>query len=124
MNYKNLFPILLSLAFLYACSNEDTPSNTTETDVHSSATSNEPIVKDKVEVSESQILFEQKCSLCHGNDGTAGIGNAANLQTSKADSITSFKIIMDGKSSMPSFKSQLSEQQIHKLANYVFSLRK
>lgn len=118
MNYKNLLSILIPLAMLTACSDNEASSDTVA-ETYTSA-NKEPIA----EVSESQILFEQKCSLCHGNDGTAGIGNAANLQTSKADSATSFKIIMDGKSSMPSFKSQLSEQQIHKLANYVLSLRK
>ncbi|MFA6060854.1 MAG: cytochrome c [Taibaiella sp.] len=116
MNYKNLF--LIPFAALTACSNDDTSSNTV------AESNSEPIANNKVEVSESQILFEQKCSLCHGKDGTAGIGNAANLQTSKADSVTSLQIIAVGKGSMPPFKSQLSEQQIHKLVSYVFTLRK
>lgn len=121
MNYKNLF--LIPFAVLAACSNADTSSDTVA-ETYASDTNNEPVANAKVEVSESQILFEQKCSLCHGNDGTAGIGNAANLQTSKADSATSLQIITDGKGSMPPFKSQFSEQQIHKLVGYVFSLRK
>jgi mono/diheme cytochrome c family protein len=123
MNCKNLLPIFISFGVLTACSNDDTPSNTTA-DVYTSDTDHEPMASNKAEVSESQILFEQKCALCHGNDGTAGIGNAANLQTSKADSATSLQIITAGKGSMPPFKSQLSAQQIHKLAGYVFSLRK
>ena len=121
MNYKNLF--LIPFAALAACSNDDTSSNTVP-ETYTSDTNSESMANNKVEVSESQILFEQKCSLCHGNDGTAGIGNAANLQTSKVDSVTSLKIITEGKGSMPPFKSQLSEQQIHKLVSYVFSLRK
>jgi mono/diheme cytochrome c family protein len=120
MNYKNLF--LIPFAILTACSNADISSDTVAEN-YTSDTNGEPMTNDKVEVSESQILFDQKCSMCHGKDGTAGIGNAADLQASRADSTTSLQIIMNGKGSMPSFKSQLSEQQIHKLVNYVFNLR-
>lgn len=117
MNYKNLLPVLIPFAVLKACSNQDTSSDTV-TEAYP-GTTNKPMAT----VSESQILFEEKCTLCHGKDGTAGIGNAANLQTSKTDSATSFQIVMNGKGSMPPFKSQLSEQQVHKLVSYVFSLR-
>lgn len=71
-----------------------------------------------------QELFEAKCSVCHGTDGTAGRANAANLQVSKIDSNAVFKTISEGKNGMPSFKGSLTEIEIHKIANYVYSLRK
>jgi mono/diheme cytochrome c family protein len=71
-----------------------------------------------------QELFEAKCSACHGMDGTAGIANAANLQLSRIDSNVIFKTISEGKSGMPSFKDILTEIEIHKIANYVYTLRR
>lgn len=71
-----------------------------------------------------QELFEAKCSACHGTDGTAGIAHAANLQLSRVDSNTLFKTISEGKNGMPSFKSSLSEIEMRKIANYVYTLRK
>jgi mono/diheme cytochrome c family protein len=129
MNYKKLLPLLISFSVISACSNDDTSSgtsdNTKETHEAYTQDAHNPSTADKTtEVPEGKILFEQKCSLCHGNDGTAGIGNAANLQISKADSTASYKIITDGKGSMPSFKAQFSVQQVHQLVDYVFSLRK
>jgi mono/diheme cytochrome c family protein len=129
MNYKHLLPLLAFCAVIYACSNDDplldTSRETEENNnTYSSGTNNQSASDNTVDVSEEKILFDQKCSVCHGNDGTAGIGNAANLQTSKADSTASLQIIINGKGSMPSFKSQLSEQQAHKLIHYVFNLRK
>lgn len=71
-----------------------------------------------------QLLFEQKCAACHGADGTAGISNAANLQTSRMDSAAIIKLINEGKNNMPSFASQLSAEQIKMLAGYILTLRK
>jgi mono/diheme cytochrome c family protein len=123
MNYKNLFLLLVSFAIISACSNDDASSGTSDNTEETPDTYT-PTADKTTEAPEGKILFEQKCSLCHGNDGTAGIGNAANLQVSKADSTTSSQIITDGKGSMPSFKAQLSAQQVHQLVDYVFSLRK
>jgi mono/diheme cytochrome c family protein len=129
MNYKKLLPLLVSFAIISACANDDTSSgasdNTKETaDTYTPDTHNPSTAGHATEVPEGKILFEQKCTVCHGSDGTAGIGNAANLQISKADSTLSAQVIAEGKGSMPSFKSQLSTQQIRQLVGYVFSLRK
>jgi mono/diheme cytochrome c family protein len=71
-----------------------------------------------------KLVFEQKCAACHGSDGTAGIANAANLQASKSDRPSVIQTVSDGKNAMPSFKSQLTEEEILKLANYLYTLRK
>jgi len=98
-------------SFFCSCDNGNPASNSGTQAITSSSVS-------------GQELFEAKCSACHGTDGTAGIANAANLQLSKIDSNTLFKTISEGKNGMPSFKSALTEIEIHKIANYVYTLRK
>ncbi len=116
MKYKNLIPIIASLLLLAACSNNNPTSNTASSQP---ATNETGVAEDK-----SKDLFEKKCATCHGNDGTAGIGNAANLQTSQSDSASVTQQISNGKNAMPSFKSQLSGVEVQRLRNYVFTLRK
>lgn len=77
-----------------------------------------------IPVPAGKLVFAQKCAVCHGSDGTAGIADATNLQASKADSFSIIQIISNGKNAMPSFKNQLTEEEIHKLANYLYILRK
>lgn len=68
-------------------------------------------------------IFEEKCVACHGNDGTAGIANAANLQKSQLSNTDIVNTINNGRGGMPSFKSQLAVGDIQALANYVVTLR-
>jgi mono/diheme cytochrome c family protein len=110
MRTRNLLGAILLPALFTACSNG---SNTADTPPDDAAGK-----------SKAQILFESKCASCHGADGTAGIGNAANLQTSRADSAAIVQQIQNGKGAMPAFKDQLSAETIQELATYVFSLRK
>lgn len=70
-----------------------------------------------------KALFENNCAVCHGNDGTAGIAGAANLQLSKGTSTTLAQTISEGRKAMPGFKSRLSEKEIKAVANYVHSLQ-
>lgn len=80
--------------------------------------------QDGVPPGDIKPVFEQKCAVCHGQDGTAGIANAANLQVSRIDSISIIKVVSDGKGAMPSFSRQLTKKEIADLANYILSLRK
>jgi mono/diheme cytochrome c family protein len=73
--------------------------------------------------SEGQNIFETNCAVCHGNDGTAGIANAANLNVSRLDSAAVKQVISNGKNAMPAFGSQLSDDELHKLVSYVLALR-
>jgi mono/diheme cytochrome c family protein len=117
MSYKIIFSIIVLLAIFAACSNNNSLSD---------ATGPPPIKTGKVVAGEDKgkNLFEAKCAACHGSDGTAGIANAANLQISRSDSTATIQTLLNGKGAMPSFKSQLTEEEIHKLTNYLFSLRK
>ena len=117
MNYTTILPIIVLLAIFAACSNNNSLSVAT----------GPPSIKTGKAVAgadKGKNLFEAKCAACHGSDGTAGIANAANLQISRSDSTATIQTLLNGKGAMPSFKSQLTEEEIHKLTNYLFSLRK
>lgn len=106
--------VIFSLGIISCSSNEgQTATNQTE--------SSESIGKP---IDNGKALFQAKCSVCHGLDGTAGIANAANLKTSQSDSISIIQTITNGKNAMPAFKSQLEAEDINQVAEYVRSLRK
>jgi len=75
-------------------------------------------------VNSGKLLFEEKCAVCHGPDGTAGISNAANLQKSQLDTNSILQVITQGKNAMPAFAEQLSPEEIKQIANYAITLRK
>lgn len=84
----------------------------------------ETITEQPRAVMKGKVMFEQKCTACHGNNGAAGIGNASNLQASRLDSVIISKIIADGKGGMPSFRAQLTKEDIADISGYVLTLRK
>ncbi len=108
-----LFSIGSLICFIVACSSPETKSPPQQT------TSIPMEVVDN-----GKIIFEEKCMACHGADGTAGIVNAANLQTSKLDTISVLRIVTNGKNGMSPFKDQLGTGEIEQVTNYVFALRK
>lgn len=114
MNYKNIAVLLLTLCAGTACSDnatEEAPPGTQQQD--KAAPPEDP----------GQKLFMAKCSMCHGADGAAGIGNAANLKLSKMDQEAIAKMIGEGKAAMPPFKDQLGIAEIQQIAQYVYTLR-
>ncbi len=106
--------IAIPIVIMVACTN-----NTPPPVAYMEAQNHRSIVMDT-----GKILFEAKCATCHGSDGTAGIGNAANLKTSQLDSIAITDRIRNGQGGMPAFKGKLSDAEIHKLESYVYRLRK
>jgi cytochrome c6 len=82
-----------------------------------------PPIKENAVV-HGKVLFEEKCVLCHGGDGTAGISDAANLRTSTLDTLSILKIITNGKNTMPAFGEQLGTGEIEQITSYIFTLRK
>jgi cytochrome c6 len=76
--------------------------------------------------------FKSKCVLCHGADGTGNtpLGKqlqAANLRSKDVQKKTNAElhtIIHDGKTNMPPFGDQLSDEQINQVIRYVRSLAK
>ncbi len=74
--------------------------------------------------------FRTKCAMCHGPDGSGSeVGKSMNVPdlrspvVQKLPDVQLAQIISDGKGGMPSFKSSLSEDQVHSLVTYVRSLR-
>jgi len=115
MNRNNSIVILALLMLLAAC---------TYTDPRSNADKGQVINNRSVAAPAGETIFLAKCVACHGADGTAGIANAANLKTSQLDSTLIIQTITNGRGGMPSFKNGLTEDEIHKLKDYVYSLRK
>jgi|ERR1700722_710961 len=74
----------------------------------------------------SSATFRTKCAMCHGPDGSgSAIGRSMNVPDLRSPVVQKLpdaqlaQIISDGKGGMPSFKSSLSEDQIHSLVAYV-----
>ena len=77
----------------------------------------------------SSATFRAKCAVCHGQDGAGStVGKSMNvpdlrsLAVQKQQDAELAEIISNGKGGMPSFKSSLSEAQIHSLVTYIRSL--
>ena len=64
-------------------------------------------------------IFEEKCSLCHGNDGKLGMAGAKNLSVSMLNHAGIVEIITNGKNGMISYKSTLSVEQIEAVSSYI-----
>jgi cytochrome c6 len=78
----------------------------------------------------SSATFRTKCAMCHGQDGAGSeVGKSMNVPDLRSSVVRKLpdaqlaQIISDGKGGMPSFKSSLSEAQIHDLVSHVRSLR-
>ena len=69
-------------------------------------------------------IFQQRCAPCHGLGGNARNENAANLQTSRIDSLSITQTIKNGRGIMPTFNGVLNDSDLAHLAVYVKSLRK
>ena len=64
-------------------------------------------------------LFEEKCSLCHGNDGKLGLSGAKDLSLTALNHEGIVGIITNGKNAMTSYKSTLSVEQIEAVSSYI-----
>lgn len=75
-------------------------------------------------VDEGKIIFEAKCVLCHGPDGTLMLNGAKDLSVSKLSSVEILEIVSKGKGLMPAFSEELDGKQLKALTIYVEGLRK
>ena len=78
----------------------------------------------------AKATFQSKCAMCHGPDGAGSeVGKSMNVPDLRAPVVQKLpdaqlaQVISDGKGGMPSFKSSLSEDQIHALVAHIRSLR-
>ena len=90
--------------------------------------------KRKKETPKSKIsnLFTDKCAKCHGTDGrgetvegvTAGAPDFTNSEwQEKADDQKLGLVIENGRSQMPSFRSELNKEQTKSLIAYIRAFR-
>ena len=68
-----------------------------------------------------KAIFEEKCALCHGNDGKLGLNGAKNLAITTLNHQGIVEIITNGKNAMASYKSTLSAEQIESVSSYIES---
>lgn len=64
-------------------------------------------------------IFEEKCTLCHGNDGKLGLSGAKDLSVTQLDHQSLVNIISEGKNTMAPYKGILSPEQIEAVTNYI-----
>jgi cytochrome c6 len=77
----------------------------------------------------ARATFQSKCAMCHGPDGAGSqVGKSMNVPDLRSPVVQKLpdaqlaQVIADGKGGMPSFKSSLSEEQIHALVAQIRSL--
>ncbi len=74
---------------------------------------------DKIAANSGKEVFEQKCSLCHGNNGKLGLSGAKDLSVSQLEHSGIVEIITNGKNTMASYKASLTSEQIEAVASYI-----
>lgn len=66
---------------------------------------------------DGKALYENKCTLCHGDDGKLGLSGAKDLSVTQMDIAAMKEIIMNGKGAMPPAK--VTEEEATAIADYV-----
>jgi cytochrome c553 len=71
-------------------------------------------------------LFEQNCSLCHGNDGKLMAAGAPDLSVSVIDKDAALIAIEKGspQKGMPAYSNRFSKEDLLAIRDYIFELRK
>lgn len=78
---------------------------------------------DPAKVKAGQVIYEERCTLCHGADGAASFQKAADLSASKMADADIINIVKNGKGVMPN-NSDLSPEQLEQVKEFVKNLRK
>lgn len=73
----------------------------------------------KIAAVSGKEIYEEKCMLCHGDDGKLGLSGAKDLTTTQLNHTDILSLIQNGKNAMPGFNTSLSQEQIEAVTNYI-----
>ena len=99
---KTVFTLLLLSIIVYSCSNN---------------TNNGKALS-------GEELYTNRCSVCHGPKGDAGVSGARDLSKSTLDDNMARVVILHGKGTMPPFKSVLSSEEVELIIKHIQTLKK
>lgn len=83
-----------------------------------------PQAQNYVQSLHGKALYNAQCKICHGEDGTAGLSGAKNLQSSVYPDKDIRYIIESGKNTMPKMEGIFTDQELSAMVVYVKGLRK
>ncbi|OWP65031.1 hypothetical protein CDA63_01340 [Hymenobacter amundsenii] len=78
---------------------------------------------DATALATGETLFAQNCALCHGANGKLGLNGAHDLTKSNLNAAGRTYMVVNGLGKMPSFKGQLTEEQIQQVVAYSLTLQ-
>lgn len=64
-------------------------------------------------------IYEEKCTLCHGNDGKLAANGSKDLSATALSHTDLINVITNGKNTMAAYKTVLSPEQIEAVTNYI-----
>lgn len=64
-------------------------------------------------------IYQEKCALCHGNDGKLGLSGAKDITATALNHTDIVTLIANGKNTMPAFNTTLNNEQIEAVTNYI-----
>lgn len=68
-------------------------------------------------------IYQDRCAICHGNDGKMGMNGAKDLTASPLNMDERIQVVTNGRNIMPAFNSMLSKEEIQAAAEYTMSLK-
>lgn len=74
---------------------------------------------DKTVAINGKEIFEEKCTLCHGNDGKLSANGSKDLSATTLSHADLVNVITNGKNTMAAYKTVLSVEQIEAVTNYI-----
>jgi len=119
----------IGLLLFIACGDTASQNKTTNNNTPTTA-SPTPTPAQKDELAEAKTIFTETCSICHkesGEGGTAEVGkktikNIPSFKTDKSKAKPDDKLInyiTNGDDDMPSFKDELSAEQIKSFVKFI-----
>lgn len=70
-----------------------------------------------------QVLYEASCIVCHGQNGTGGIGPRLAGNSVLSNEQAFWKVVYEGRHVMPPLKGSITEQQLADIQAWLKTLR-